>query len=324
MNPTIIEDQTENPIVVNEIPKDQEQLTTIKGKTATEISTNKEPSLIIEQSKSLTEVTDAEGEKKIISAAKDLVAKASQKNAEIAKTGPKDEELATAIDELNLFISYNETVNQIKETSQEIQKLNASKTRLKTNKTELQAAKFRFNELSKNLSVTNKEIQTRTGEKVTISNFSARIKESYSRLKNLYETTSNKTEVIPNAINVDAKKIDTQPQKIETPNEVAKVTTFSIENKELRTIITDLLPKKELNGPKTPEISVDLVINTVNKIQDKEARETIQDLLKQGIVILAQEHMGMRQESRFSDNRATGILDQETLNRMQLPRLLRK
>ena len=146
VTPIIIPENKEpTPIIVNEIPKDDGQLTTIKGKIATEIETKQEAPLIIEQAKSLTEVTDTQGEMKIISAANDLIAKASQKNAEIAKTGPKNEELATAIDELNLFITYNETVNKIKETSQEIQILNASKTRLKTNKAELQAARLHLN-----------------------------------------------------------------------------------------------------------------------------------------------------------------------------------
>jgi len=109
-------------------------------------------------------------------------------------------------------------------------------------------------------------------------------------------------------------------KKIDTP----AVTTFSIENPTLKKTISEYLPGAKTTWPKMKRVTFESVVNTVNAIQSKEARETIQELLSDGLVMIAQEYMGMKYQSRFSDNVASGRLDSNTINRMSKPRLLKK
>jgi len=119
---------------------------------------------------------------------------------------------------------------------------------------------------------------------------------------------------------IQQKTSELPKEKVEAP----AVTTFDVNNIKLKEALTPFLPQKKPGTGRAPEINFETVVNVVNNIQDKDVREKIQELLSEGLVTMAQEYMGMSDGSRFGDNRATGKLDQSTLDRMKLPRLLKK
>jgi len=98
--------------------------------------------------------------------------------------------------------------------------------------------------------------------------------------------------------------------EIQQPNvEAPAVTTFSVENQTLQTLLT----------PALQGVSFAKLISTVNAISDKKMRTDIQWFLKEGMVQQAQMSSGMKVNSRYDDNIATGMIDTRTIERWASP-----
>ena len=103
----------------------------------------------------------------------------------------------------------------------------------------------------------------------------------------------------------DDKKNTDQDQKMDS------TATFPA-----KTLITEDMLKKNITQDELWSlISYEHIVNTINKIENDKVREELIWYLKEGKIVEAQEMYGMKRDSKYTSNKATGKIDANTLQR---------
>lgn len=83
-----------------------------------------------------------------------------------------------------------------------------------------------------------------------------------------------------------------------------------------KTMITvDILKEKIVKDKMDPMISYDNLVTIINAIKNDKVREDVIDYLKAGKIIEVQEMFGMKKNSKYPSNKATGKIDANTLKK---------
>lgn len=106
---------------------------------------------------------------------------------------------------------------------------------------------------------------------------------------------------------VDSTKNDTIAKITITPPPTDK---FTIEK------LQQSIAQEKLQG-----VSYENIMTTVENIPNLKTKTQIMDLLEAGNIVGIQEFYGMKKTSEYTSNKATGILDKNTLHKMQNPLL---